>query len=358
MDRFQDKLTQPADTHQRHSSFERNGHSHPDDIAGQTSEFRQFALQPIVGPNKQAFGSEALYRAGWEDAFSGDLNINSRIMLDNWLLYGFEELSGGGAVFLNCTRDTLLSGFLSLLPPSAVFEILESVEPDDEVLAACRSLKAAGYRFALGDFASPETMEEFLDLADFIKVDFRHSGRRERACMLRRLNLTRATLIAEKIESEEEFHEAVEEGFGLFQGYYFGERISFSKKRDALDVIHCTRILEVLQEPCFAVNELAELINLESGIESRLIRRANWATPSNIVVNSIRDALEIVGKADVQNVVTLAMRAASEKAATPRSIPDQWASTKRHERSLMHWIDAGASSKPWWVYGPTPESPL
>jgi c-di-GMP-related signal transduction protein len=358
MDRFHDKLTQPADTHQRHSSFERNGHSHPDSIAGQTSELRQFELQPIVGPNKQAFGSEALFRAGWEDAFSGDPNITSRIMLDNWLLYGFEDLSGGGAVFVNCTRETLMSGFLSLLPPSAVFEILESVKPDDELLAVCRSLKAAGYRFALDDFASPETIEEFLDLADFIKVDFRHSGRRERACMLRRLNLTRATLIAEKMESEEEFRQAVEEGFGLFQGYYFGDRISFSKKRDALDIIHCTRILEVLQERCFAVNELAELINLESGIECRLIRRANWATPSNMVVNSIRDALEIVGKADVQNVVTLAMRAASEKAAKPRSIPNQWTSTKRHEGSLMHWNDAGASSKPWRVYGTSRGSAL
>jgi EAL and modified HD-GYP domain-containing signal transduction protein len=356
MDRFFDKLKQPADTHQRHSSFEGNGRSHQESIAGQTSEFRQFALQPIVGPNRQPFGSEAMFRAGWEDAFSGDPNITSRIMLDNWLLYGFEELSTGRAVFLNCTRETLMSGFLSLLPKSAVFEILESVKPDDELLSVCRSFKAAGYRFALDDFSSPETMEEFLDLADFIKVDFRHSGRRERACMLRRLNLTRATLIAEKIESEEEFREAVEEGFGLFQGYYFGERISFSKKRDALDVVHCTRILEELQEPGFAVNELAELINLESGIECRLIRRANWATPSNVVVNSIRDALEIVGKADVRNVVTLAMRAASEKAAKFRSIPNQ--SAKRHKDSLMHWIDAGASSTPWWVYSTSRGSAL
>jgi c-di-GMP-related signal transduction protein len=356
MDRFHDKLRQPAHAHQRHSSFERNGHSPQETIAAQTSEFRQFALQPIVGPNKQPFGCEALFRAGWEDAFSGDPNITSRIMVDNWLLYGFEELSGGGAVFLNCTRETLMSGFLSLLPHSAVFEILESVKPDEELLAVCRSLKAAGYRLALDDFASPETMEEFLELADFIKVDFRHSGRRERACMLRRLNLTRATLIAEKIESEEEFHEAVEEGFGLFQGYYFGDRISFSKKRDALDITRCTRILEALHEPGFAVNELAELINQESGIECRVIRRANWATPSNVVVNSIRDALEIVPKADVQNVVTLAMKAASEKAAKPRSIPNQ--STKRHKDYLMHWIDAGAPSKPWWIYGTSSGSVL
>lgn len=354
MDRFRDQPRHPAGLHERHLSSERQLES----IAGQTSEFRQFALQPIVGPNMQLFGNEALFRAGWEDAFSGDPNITSRIMVDNWLLYGLEELSCGGAVFLNCTREILMSGILSLLPQSAVFAILESVKPDDELLSVCRSLKTAGYRFALDDFANPETMEKSLDLADFIKVDFRHSGRRERACMLRRLNLTCATLIAENIESEEEFREAVEEGFGLFQGHHCGERISFSKKRDALDVIHCTRILEALHETGFAANELAELINRESGIECRLIRAANWATPPNVVVNAVLDALEVVGKADVQRVVTLAMKAASEKAAKPRSSPHQWTTMKRGNNSLVRWIDAGASAKPWWLYATSQDSAL
>jgi EAL and modified HD-GYP domain-containing signal transduction protein len=116
-----------------------------------------------------------------------------------------------------------LSGFLSLLPHSAVFEIPEEVKPDEEVLSVCRLLKTAGYRFALDDFESLENTEGFLDLADFIKVDFPHSGRRKRACMLRDLKLTGATLIADKIESEEDFRQAVEERFGLFEGYWVGE---------------------------------------------------------------------------------------------------------------------------------------
>ena len=167
--------------------------------------------------------------------------------------------------------------------------------------------------------------------------------------MLRRLNLTGATLIAEKIETEEEFHEAVEEGFGLFQGSYFGEQVSFVKKRDALDVIDCTRILEALQEPGFAVNELIELINLEPGIECRLIRQANWATPPSVVVNSIRDAVEVVGKADVQKVVTLAMQAASERGLKSRSVPNQFTSVRHRGDTLVRWINTGAPTS-WW-YG-------
>src|SRR6478609_7885113 len=146
---FRDKLLQPAPSDQRQPTSKQNLHNHDGATAHQTSDTRQFELQSIVSRNKQRFGSEALFRTGSEDLFVGGLNNAPRIMLDNWLLYGFEELIGGRAVFLHCTRETLLSGFLSLLPRSAVFEIQESIKPDDEVLSACRSLKAAGYRFAL-----------------------------------------------------------------------------------------------------------------------------------------------------------------------------------------------------------------
>ena len=257
-----------------------------------------------MGSKKQRFGSEALFCAVSEDPFTSDPKIASRIMLDNWLLYGFEELIGGRAVFLNCTRETLLSGFLSLLPHSAVFEIPEAVNPDEEVLTVCRSLKAAGYRFALDDFESPENLERFLDLADFIKVDFRHSGRRKRARMLSDLKLTGATLIADKIESEEDFHLAVEEGFGLFQGCWVAESITYARNADPLDPMKCARILGELEDPVFGVDELAELVNLESGIACRLQRRANWASSPNLGINSTRDALEVAGVADLKKIVT------------------------------------------------------
>ena len=212
-----------------------------------------------------------------------------------------------------------MDGFLSLLPYSAVFELQESVQPDAEVLRVCRALKTAGYRFTLDDFASPDQMEAFLDLADFIKVDFRHSGRRQRACMLSRVKLTGATLIAANVATEEDFHQAVDEGFGLFQGCYAGDGISFAKRRDSLDPLHCMRLLGALQEtepdPVSGLDALAELVHQAPGIECRLLRRASWITPPNLVINSTREALGEIGKRECEKVVTLAMTAASEEAA-------------------------------------------
>lgn len=343
MNPFRDKLPQPE--HQ--SSFERNPYPSDGTAAAQTFEFRQFTLQPIVGPKTQRFGSEALLCPGSEGPYRGDPNVASRIMLDNWLLYGFEELIGVRTVFLNCTRDTLLSGFLSLLPHSAVFEIPEAVKPDDEVLSVCKSLKAAGYRFALDDFESLENMEGFLDLVDFIKVDFQHSGRRKRACMLRDLKLTGATLIADRIESEEDFRQAVEEGFELFQGHWVGESTTYVKKADPPDPMKCTCIFGVLEEPVFAADEVAELVNRESGIECRLLRRANWASSPNLVINSTRKAFEVAGKADLQKIVTLAMTATSEVDLRFSSAPRQRIAVYRYGAdSLLQWMKMGLPT-PW-----------
>jgi len=268
---------------------------------------RHFALQPIFNLSRTPMGYEALFRAGWDNQFSGDSNIATRIMIDNWLLYGYEDLTGSRSTFLNCTREALVSGLLSLLPRWSVLEILESVEPDDEVLQACLKLKSLGYRFSLDDFESPDRMAGFLGLADFIKIDFRLTRTKARADLIRRLRGTGATLIAEKIETEEEYRSAVWEGFQLFQGYYFLEHASFAMTRDPLSEKNGLRLLKQLQRPGFAIAKLADLIDLEPGIGCRLLRRANWKVGEDHPVNSYRDALEVVGKSELLQMVTLAM---------------------------------------------------
>jgi EAL and modified HD-GYP domain-containing signal transduction protein len=275
--------------------------------ASSAATHRHFALQPIFNLSRTAIGYEALFRAGWESQFSGDSNTATRIMIDNWLLYGYEDLTGSRSTFLNCTREALVSGLLSLLPQWSVFEILESVEPDEEVLQACLRLKALGYRFSLDDFDSPDRMAGFLGLADFIKIDFRLTNSKARANLMRRIKGTGAMLIAEKIETEEEYRSAVWEGFQLFQGYYFLEHASFAMTRDALDEKNGLRLLKQLQRPGFAIAKLADLIDQEPGIGCRLLRRANWRVGPGRPVNSYRDALEVVGKSEFRQIVALAM---------------------------------------------------
>jgi EAL and modified HD-GYP domain-containing signal transduction protein len=279
----------------------------PSAFANFATAHRHFVLQPIYKFNREVFACEALFRNGWEDHFEGDGDLATRIMIDNWLLYGLEDLAEAPTVFINCTRDSLLSGLLPLLPSFAVLEILEDVEPDDEVVKACRCLKSLGYRICLDDFNGTNGTERLVDLADFIKIDFRISDAEERATLLRNLSGRDVQLIAEKIETEEEFCDAVREGFGLFQGFYFRQRTSFMKTGDPLDQRNCLQMLDLLQGTGFPIEALVDCIDREPGIECRLLRRANWIAEPDCPVNSVSEALHVIGKSEFECLVTLAM---------------------------------------------------
>ena len=112
------------------------------------------ARQPILSANEQVFGYELLFRDGVEDYFRHtDADTASRSTLDTSILMGLDVLCDGRRAFLNCTRETLLKDYVTLLPPAqVVVEILESVPVDDLVKAACARLKEAGYTVALDDF--------------------------------------------------------------------------------------------------------------------------------------------------------------------------------------------------------------
>jgi c-di-GMP-related signal transduction protein len=113
---------------------------------------RYVARQPIFDREENVFGYELLFRDGLENAFSGDTDEAFRATLDRSLLMGLDVLCDGRRAFVNCTRDTLIKGLVTLLPSaSTIVEVLESVRADPDVIAACRNLKEAGYMIALDD---------------------------------------------------------------------------------------------------------------------------------------------------------------------------------------------------------------
>ncbi|HSS97925.1 MAG TPA: hypothetical protein VLK33_12885, partial [Terriglobales bacterium] len=130
------------------------------------------ARQPILTRDEQVFGYELLFRDGVENYFRAtDADAASRNTLDTSMLMGLDTLCGGRRAFLNCTREILLKDYVSLLPPQqTVVEVLETVEADDLVIAACQRLKENGYLIALDDFAVNDPREALTDYADIIKV--------------------------------------------------------------------------------------------------------------------------------------------------------------------------------------------
>src|SRR4051794_10931879 len=141
---------------------------------------RYVARQPIFDRDEKVYGYELLFRDGIENAFHGDSEIAARATLDNSLVMGVDVLCDGHRAFVNCTRDTLIKGLVRLLPAApTVVEVLETVPPDPDVIAACVNLKEAGYMIALDDFVADDRREAPGENARNIKKGKRAATKKE-----------------------------------------------------------------------------------------------------------------------------------------------------------------------------------
>ena len=270
---------------------------------------RYVARQPIMDLRGRVHGYELLFRSGPEAAFRGDGNLATRTMLDNTVIYGLERLTGGLPAFVNCTSESLIEDLVHVLPPSmTVLEILESLEITPGLIRACRKLKASGFRLALDDFVWKPGVEPLVEVADYIKVDVALTGAAERRVLLKRLAPFTVALIAEKVETQEEYRQACEEGFNLFQGYYFCRPVLMRNSKVPANRLSHIEILQLLRCDSIDLRKLTRLVKRDASLTYRLLRLVN--SPMCAVrqeVRSIQSALLAVGEDSFRRIATLAI---------------------------------------------------
>ncbi|HYA25155.1 MAG TPA: HDOD domain-containing protein [Terriglobales bacterium] len=281
--------------------------------AAKPAPMRRFvARQPILTGDEKTFGYELLFRDGVEDYFcNGDSEAASRSTLDTSLLMGLDVLSDGRRAFINCTRDVLMKDYITLLPPEqAGVEILESVPADDVVTAACERLKQAGYLIALDDFAVNDPRESLVGLADIIKVDMRTTSPVDATAMVKRFRSRNCQLLAEKVETRDEFLAAKKAGFAYFQGYFFRRPELMQAREIPANRANYLRLLQAISRPELEPREIEGVIKGEASLCYRLLRYLNSPVFGfSAEVKSIRHALAMLGEREVRRwlrlVVTL-----------------------------------------------------
>lgn len=253
-----------------------------------------------------------------ESAFSGDKDEASRATLDRSLLMGIDVLCDGKRAFVNCTRDTLIKGLVTLLPSTlTVVEILENVPADPDVIAACRSLKDSGYMIALDDYVAGDQRDALADMADIIKVEMKLTTEEQRKAMIKRLG-PRCRMLAEKIETQADFARARDLGFVYFQGYSFRRPETLNTTDLPGNTMHYLRMLQEVSRPELDLHGLERLIKVEASVCYRLLRYLNSAAFGlKNEVHSVRHALSMLGDREVRRWIRLvaAVGAGQQKAS-------------------------------------------
>lgn len=281
---------------------------------------RFLGRQPIVNAAGRLFGYELLFRASERDAFSGDPEQATREVVDHWLMLLPEP--NEACAFVNCTRAALMDGLILLLPPeNTVLEILETVEPDPELIACCLALKDQGYRFALDDFVPSPSRRPFIPLADFIKIDFRASDFLVRRSIYEMASGSRAQLLAEKIETEAEMSIARSEGCTLFQGHFLAHPVLVTSRSVPQNQVIYLSLLGALHKVPVDLRQVENLVTGDASLCYRILRLANSVLhghPGN--VSTVREALLMVGEDTVRRLVTVAMAGALASRRSPAII--------------------------------------
>jgi len=195
---------------------------------------------------------------------------------------------------------------VTLLPKSTVLEIVETVLGDDEVLRACARYKKQGYKLALDDFRMHEGMDGLVELADYIKVDFRLSDAAERAEILAMLKGKRMTLVAEKVETDTEFQAAVKEGFTLFQGYFFCQPEVLQHQGMPSSKMAYLDLLQASVSPEFDLEVLASKIKHDPSLTFRLLRYLNSVIFGlRTEIRSVQHALTLLGQRELRKWIAV-----------------------------------------------------
>ncbi len=259
------------------------------------------ARQPIFDRRNAVTAYELLFRAGLENAFpfgtDGDV-ASSRVINDTLMVFGFDSLMSGKSAYVNVTRRVLIERLYAVLPHRrTTLELLESVKPDAAVVAACREAKKAGYILALDDFVYRPEMEPLLQLADVIKVDWLATAPDERRALPERLSRFNVKLLAEKVETPEQFADAVKEGYSYFQGYFFARPEIVSRKdMPASKLVHL-QFLRELQRPQLDFEKLEQVIKLDIALSVKLLRYLNSAAFGwRSRVTSLKQAIVMLGE--------------------------------------------------------------
>lgn len=276
--------------------------------------------QPILGPNLKTIGYEVLYRNCEVDQalFVDDSMATATVLLNTYLDIGLEHVVGSHLAFLNIPEQFLLEKYCEALPKNrVVLEILESVEPTPRVVDALGSLSQQGYTLALDDFVFHARYQQFLELADIVKVDVLGKSETQLRDEVRRLRDYRVRLLAEKVETRDMFTLCKDLGFFYFQGYFF-YRPSIIKGRELpANRIALLDLLGKIQDPHVPFKQLVEHIRNDLSLSYKVLRYVNSAyvgLPRR--VDSIDHAACMVGIDRIRTWATLIIMASGKEQPT------------------------------------------
>jgi len=284
--------------------------------------------QPVFDRNLSVYGYELLFRTlSGPTAAEAAGTLGDEMTADvifNSVSLGIDRLVGDKKLFCNASRGVLTGVVPVMLPPEqTVVEVVESVVPLEDVLAGCRRLHEEGFTLALDDVTFQTHVERFAGLVSVVKLDIQDIGPGELPALVEQCQQHDMWLVAEKVETTEEFDRCVELGFDFFQGYLLARPAQITGKAlDPGQLAQLRMAAHLLDREC-PISELEDIVRRDPAMTLQLLQLAGMGASGGMrrTVRTVREALVIVGWRRLQSWVSLLLiggkgRASDEEITT------------------------------------------
>lgn len=269
------------------------------------------ARQPIFNNNYEVVAYELLYRDSLKNYYSGSRADNvatSLLIANSFLTFGIEKLVGDHKAFINFDQYSITKRVPELLDPDKItVEILETVEPEAKFIQELKRLNDLGYTVALDDYYIDYSFTDIIDLSKVIKVDFFQNTHEEIESLVKNFKKQNKVLLAEKVETKEEYQWAKSIGFDLFQGYYFSKPDMQQSKTIDNNALQYMKLMTELgkDEPDFGV--LSDILHLDIALTYRLLQLVNAIVKPLEKIRSIKHGIAILGVNKFKRWLTLSV---------------------------------------------------
>ncbi len=268
------------------------------------------ARQPIFNKALKVYGYELLFRFDIDSKTFGQATATkaTATVLGGLFETGIEEIVDGTLAFVNFDEEFLLSDSIELIDSSnLVIEVLENVKVDAQLINRLNYLKSKGYKIALDDFVEDYDLYPIVPMSDIIKYDLLATPLDSITIEVKKALRQNKILLAEKVETEEDFLKAKDMGFSLFQGYFFSKPNIISKANDNKTIkSQYSRIINELkkEEPSYQI--IAEIFESDVNLAYRLVKVVSNNHDKDLIY-SIKKALVYMGFKKIEQWIHILM---------------------------------------------------
>ena len=266
--------------------------------------------QPILDRNQEIVGYELLFRAADVDraVFESYSHASASVITHALASFGMHEVLGGKFGFINVHLGLLLSEMLELLPVGqTVLELLEMIQLDDQVVERCRELKEMGFLLALDDHEFGSCSSDIYHVIDIVKIDILLTGLDALPEIARQLRRYPVKLLAEKVETVEQFQICYDLGFEFFQGYFFARPVVLNRKKIDVSGLAMLKLLQQLTTDV-PVSQIEQTFKENPGLSYNLLRLVNSVSMGmREKIKTLRHAIIMLGINQLRRWIQLSL---------------------------------------------------